>query len=383
MAMGEGQPSLPHQQPTRLSPDNNGSDSDHSLHKSDEEAKGSFDSSSSGLTSTLLQESPELEAQVSSRVQDAPENQVPRGTKITFIALYLFLNLSLTLSNKSVLSQLSLPWLLTVSHTTATSIGTFALMGTGHLHLTPLSLRSHLSLLAFSILFTLNIAISNVSLAMVSVPFHQIMRSTCPVVTILLYRTIYSRSYNRGTYVSIVPLVLGACLATAGDYQASGLGFLLTLLGVFLACIKTIATNRLMTGPLDLSAMELLLRMSPLAAIQCMAYAALTGELSALRRFTQLDGGLTWSLSIALLLNACVAFALNVVSFQTNKLVGALAVTVCGNVKQALTILLGIVVFSVPIGVTNATGMFVTMMGAAWFSKVELDNKASRLLGGT
>lgn len=172
-------------------------------------------------------------------------------------------------------------------------------------------------------------------------------------------------------------------MATAGDYQASGLGFLLTLLGVFLACIKTIATNRLMTGPLDLSAMELLLRMSPLAAIQCMAYAALTGELSALRRFTQLDGGLTWSLSIALLFNACVAFALNVVSFQTNRLVGALAVTVCGNVKQALTLLLGIVVFSVPIGVTNATGMFVTMMGAAWFSKVELDNKASRLLGGT
>lgn len=105
MAMGEGQPSLPRQQPIRLSPDNNGSDSDHSLHKSDEEAKGSFDSSPLGLTSTLLQQSPELEAQVSSRVQDAPENQVPRGTKITFIALYLFLNLSLTLSNKSVLSQ--------------------------------------------------------------------------------------------------------------------------------------------------------------------------------------------------------------------------------------------------------------------------------------
>ncbi|KAL1585141.1 hypothetical protein WHR41_06536 [Cladosporium halotolerans] len=381
--MGEPQPSLSHPQPTGLSPDNTGSDSYHSLRKSDEDTKDSLDSSSSGLTSTLLQGSPELEAQVSSLVQDAPENQVPRGTKIIFIALYLFLNLSLTLSNKSVLSQLSLPWLLTVSHTTATSIGTFALMGTGYLNLTPLSLRSHLTLLAFSILFTLNIAISNVSLAMVSVPFHQIMRSTCPVVTILLYRTIYSRSYNTGTYVSIVPLVLGAGLATAGDYQASGLGFLLTLLGVFLACIKTIATNRLMTGPLDLSAMELLLRMSPLAAIQCMAYAALTGELSALRRFTQLDGGFTWSLSIALLLNACVAFALNVISFQTNKLVGALAVTVCGNVKQALTILLGIVVFSVPIGVTNATGMFVTMMGAAWFSKVELDNKASRLLGGT
>lgn len=255
-------------------------------------------------------------------------------------------------------------------------------MGTGHLTLTPLDVRSHLILFAFSLLFTLNIAISNVSLSMVSVPFHQIMRSTCPVVTILIYRTVYSRSYSKATYLSIIPLVVGAGLATAGDYQASLLGVLLTMLGVLLACIKTIATNRLLTGPLALSSMEVLLRMSPLAAMQCMAYAALTGELSTLKRFAQLEGGFSFTLVLAIFVNACMAFALNIVSFQTNKMVGALAVTVCGNVKQALTILLGIVLFSVPVGFLNAVGMLVTMAGAAWFSKVELDNKKARLQAG-
>jgi len=264
----------------------------------------------------------------------------------------------------------------------STTICSFILMGTGHVTLTPLCLRSHLTLLAFSLLFTLNIAISNLSLAMVSVPFHQVMRSTCPVVTILIYRTVFARTYSHATYLSIIPLVLGAGLATFGDYQASFLGVLLTILGVLLACIKTVATNRLMTGPLNLSAMELLLRLSPLAAIQCMAWAYFMGELESLRVFSQLEGGFSFSFTLLILANALMAFALNVVSFQTNKIVGALAVTVCGNVKQALTILLGIVLFSVPVGLMNAIGMVITMVGAAWFSKVELDSKKARMQQG-
>jgi hypothetical protein len=264
----------------------------------------------------------------------------------------------------------------------STTICSFILMGSGYITLTPLDFRSHLTLLAFSLLFTLNIAISNLSLAMVSVPFHQVMRSTCPVVTILIYRTVYSRSYSNATYLSIIPLVLGAALATAGDYQAALLGILLAILGVFLACIKTIATNRLMTGPLKLSAMELLLRLSPLAAIQCMAWAYCMGELESLRKFSQLEGGFSFSFTLLILANALMAFALNIVSFQTNKIVGALAVTVCGNVKQALTILLGIVLFSVPVGLINAIGMGITMIGAAWFSKVELDSKKARMAQG-
>jgi hypothetical protein len=265
----------------------------------------------------------------------------------------------------------------------STTICSFILMGTGHVTLTPLSLRSHLTLLAFSLLFTLNIAISNLSLAMVSVPFHQVMRSTCPVVTILIYRSVFARTYSTATYLSIIPLVLGAALATFGDYQASLLGVLLTILGVLLACIKTVATNRLMTGPLNLSAMELLLRLSPLAAIQCMAWAYFMGELESLRVFSQLEGGFSFSFTLLILANALMAFALNVVSFQTNKIVGALAVTVCGNVKQALTILLGILLFSVPVGVMSAVGMVVTMVGAAWFSKVEFEAKKVRMQGGS
>lgn len=164
------------------------------------------------------------------------------------------------------------------------------------------------------------------------------MRSTCPVVTIIIYRLVYGRTYSTQTYLSMIPLIIGVGLATFGDYYFTLIGFLLTLFGVCLASIKTVATNRLMTGSLKLSAMEVLFRMSPLAALQCLCYAAGSGELGQLQTAIS-EGAFTPGLILAVIGNASMAFALNLVSFQTNKVAGALTVSVCGNVKQCLTIL--------------------------------------------
>lgn len=75
---------------------------------------------------------------------------------------------------------------------------------------------------------------------MVSIPFHQIMRSTCLVFTVLIYRLRHHRTYSTNTYLSLIPIVLGAGLATYGDYDFTVTGFLLTLLGVVLAAMKVV-----------------------------------------------------------------------------------------------------------------------------------------------
>ncbi|EME46121.1 hypothetical protein DOTSEDRAFT_70200 [Dothistroma septosporum NZE10] len=346
-------------------------DSSSKSHQYDSEDRSSLESSSAQIA--LRKESHDVESQ-----QPAPtEHLVSTRIKLLFLAAYFFLNLFLTLSNKSVLGKARSPWLLTAVHASATSIGCFAMLGFGVIKLTDLGTREHLVLVAFSFLFTINIAISNVSLAMVSVPFHQIMRSTCPVVTILIYRLLYGRYYPTQTYLTMIPLIFGVGLSTAGDYNFTLAGFLMTGLGVILASVKTVATNRLMTGPLKLPALELLLRMSPLAAVQCVIYACMTGEVERFRN-SYLRGDFSNSFGAALVINALTAFCLNFVGFQANKMAGALTITVCGNVKQALTIGLGIVLFHVDVGLTNAIGMLITIGGAVWYSKVELDNKRSK-----
>jgi hypothetical protein len=236
---------------------------------------------------------------------------------------------------------------------------------------------------------------------MVSIPFHQIMRSTTPVFTVLIYRLRYDRSYSRETYLSLIPVVLGVGLATYGDYYYTMMGLVLTLTGVVLAAIKGVATNRIMTGPLALSPLESLLRLSPLACAQALIIASLNGELSAC--YSQLtrpaDDALAyetvaaaaaassapasfaslsaWQIILVLACNGFLAFMLNVASFSANKYAGALTMTVCGNVKQCLTVLLGILVFGVEVGLLNGMGMLVALAGAAWYSFVELGRKTA------
>ncbi|CAF9923420.1 UAA transporter [Imshaugia aleurites] len=334
-----------------------------------------MDKETLGIKSDVEAQNRHVRAQSAATI--APEYQIPTSTKYLYLALYFGLNLTLTLYNKAVLGKFAFPWLLTTLHTTSASLGCYILMLRGHFKLSKLTTRENLVLISFSFLFTVNIAISNVSLAMVSVPFHQIMRSTCPIFTILIYRFFYGRTYSQATYISLIPVILGVGLATYGDYYFTGIGFTLTLLGVVLSAFKTVMSNRIMTGSLALPALEILLRMSPLAAVQSLLYAFATGEASAFSAWVA-EGNLTPSYSSALLGNGLLAFLLNVSSFQTNKLAGALTMTVCANLKQCLTVLLGIALFDVTVGVWNGAGMLVTLLGAAIYSKVELDSKGKK-----
>ena len=215
-------------------------------------------------------------------------------------------------------------------------------------------------------------------------PFHQILRSMCPVVAVLIYRFYYARSYSTATYLSLIPLILGVGLATYGDYYFTPLGFLITSFGVVLASVKTIASNRLMTGTLALPALEILLRMSPLAALQSLLYSISTGEMEDFLVYVH-AGHLTPSDIIALVGNGILAFLLSVASLHTNKLAGALTMTVCANLKQCLTVALGIAIFHTRVGLLNGCGMLITLIGAGIYSKVELDSKVKtrfRALGG-
>ncbi|CAK7262701.1 hypothetical protein SEPCBS57363_000177 [Sporothrix epigloea] len=338
------------------------------------------------------QEDPDLERQPqidSKDARSAPslsvEDTISTRSKMMQLGFYFLCNVALTIYNKLILGKFPHPWLLTALHTGSASIGCYILRMRGTVPRTKLKWDEEMKLVAFSVLFTINIAISNVSLAMVSVPFHQIMRSTTPVFTVAAYRLLFGRSYSTETYLSLIPIVLGVGMTTYGEYYFTLAGFLLTFLGVVLAVAKTIATNRIMTGSLKLSPMETLMRMSPLAFVQALFISWISGELSGAAgqasaavagRSAAVGAGLSpTGMLVALLGNGVLAFALNVSSFTANKAAGALTMTVCGNVKQCLTVLLGIVFFNVTIGPLNGLGMFVSLAGAAWYSLVELRAK--------
>jgi len=320
----------------------------------------------------------DLEAQTTILPQkidsDAAEYSYATRTKFISLGFWFFFNLTLTIQSKMLLGKFDFPYLLTAFHTGTTAAGCTVLMLQGQFKPKKLVTREKMILAAFSTLFTINIAISNASLSLVSVAFHQILRSTVPFFTIVIYRLYFGRTYSTQTYISLIPIMLGVGMVTYGDYNFTVMGFSLTLLGVILAALKGIVSNRLMTGSLALSSMEFLYRMSPLAAVQALLYAALTGELSRFYVYAG-EGNMTNSRMLGLFTNSLIAFFLNLSSFHTNKVAGALTMTVCGNIKQVLTIILGILIFDVHIGGWNGVGIVVTLAGAAYYSKVELRKK--------
>ncbi|RYP02508.1 hypothetical protein DL766_010335 [Monosporascus sp. MC13-8B] len=339
------------------------------------------------------------------------EDTVSTKKKLIYLAGYFICNIGLTIYNKAILGSFRFPWLLTALHAGCSSIGCTVMLQLGHYHAAKLTRQENLTLVAFSFLFTINIAISNVSLyvspqslrdrpqpftpivplkastadnrhrAMVSVPFHQVVRSTTPLFTTFLFRVLFNRTFSTETYLSLVPIIFGVTIATYGDFTFTDLGFILTFLGVILAAFKTIVTNRMMTGSLALSFWEILRRMSPLACLQSTLYALFTGELAAFRDFLrdELFAGTARFSPLGFLSvmvgNGALAFALNVSSFSTNKVAGALTMTVCANIKQCLTIVLGGILFDVHLNALNMWGIVITVLGGAVYSFVELDSK--------
>lgn len=110
------------------------------------------------------------------RLPDSPQ---------VWLALYFTLNLSLTLYNKSVLVRFPFPYTLTALHALCGTIGTYVMLrlefrtngsrAVGHRPLTSMPMpnlngRELIVLFLFSILYTLNIVVSNASLRVVTVP---------------------------------------------------------------------------------------------------------------------------------------------------------------------------------------------------------------------
>ncbi|KAL2041542.1 hypothetical protein N7G274_005924 [Stereocaulon virgatum] len=300
---------------------------------------------------------------------------VSTSTKVNHLVQYFIANLALTLFNKALMNVFPFPYLLTAVHCLFGTVGTWILHKRGYFVLTPLSVRDVLYLYAFSVLYTSNIVVSNVSMKMVNLHFHQVVRATTPAFTVGIYLLAFSFTYNNATFLSLIPVIVGVILTTYGDYSWTKPGLLLTWFGAFLAALKTVVTNRMQTSGLHLSALGLLYRMSPLAFLQSMVLSLYyQNELEGLLPLL-VDAPTTFKMLMLFTVNGALAFALNYTSFTANKKAGALTMTVAANVKQILTVLLAITFWGLQVGYLNVAGIIMTLAGGIWYSVVEIHGK--------
>ncbi|KAH9170513.1 TPT-domain-containing protein [Lactarius sanguifluus] len=309
-----------------------------------------------------------------------------------WLGSYFILNLVLTLYNKILLVSFPYPYTLTAVH------AIFGLVGGTCLRLQniyqPKSLwgSDYVLLLAFSLLW--------------SAPRHHFF------TTVLSWQLINAR-FNRYQLSSMFLVILGVCLATYGDYYFTAWGLILTLFGTVLASLKTLATHEIQTTSivarpikahrwlycfrtpfgaatislaplprfrrrhLQLHPLDLLTRLSRLAAVQCVIYAYFFGEMDGVRQWSSRSNAVRQI--ILLSGNGIIACALNIVSFEANRRSGALAMGVAANVKQALTVICAVWFFHLTITPLNALGIALTLLGGGWYTVIECNTKYGSL----
>jgi drug/metabolite transporter (DMT)-like permease len=303
-------------------------------------------------------------------VTDKPEPK-SKGMHPAFYILnwILFSNLTI-LFNKWLIDSAGFryPIILTAWHLFFATVATQVLARTTSLldgrRSVPMTGRVYLrNIVPISFCYSGSLVCSNVVYLYLSVAFIQMLKAASPVAVLITSWIWRVADPSLSKFLNIMVIVLGVGLSSFGEIEFSLVGFLFQISGIIFEAIRLVMIQVMLSGEG--------MNMDPLVSLYYYAPACTVMNII-IAMFTEIPKFKMEDLAHAgygmLLLNAMVAFMLNIASVFLIGKTSGLVMTLTGILKNILLVIISIMIWNTHISWMQTLGYAVALAGLVFYS---------------
>lgn len=256
------------------------------------------------------------------------------------ILVYLSLNISINLLNKFIISRTKFrfPLAISLAHMVFSAVALLPLMLRGKyrtLHASALR-KSAVGIAVIGASFSINLAMNNFSLTLISLSLNQMIRSSLPIVTTACSVLIDRAMPTKRELMALVAISLGICAVLAEDVHAN-------TTGVVLCAISTVANGLMMSlsGAVlqeKLDVWRLSFYQAPIVFLTLLPV-YMHGEHARVLEYLRKNKDATYTMGL-ILLTCVIALAYNAVHGIAIKMTSATTTTVIGQGKILILLVL-------------------------------------------
>ncbi|CAA0837994.1 Nucleotide/sugar transporter family protein [Striga hermonthica] len=206
----------------------------------------------------------------------------------------------------------------------------------------------------------------------VNVPMYTTLRRTTIILTMMLEYVLVRQRYTRCILGSVVLIMLGAFVAGSRDFSFDSYGYIVVLMSNITTSVYLMTIARIGKSS-GLNSFGLMWCNGILCGIVLSVWTFVSGDFDTTMKFPYLRSP---GFMAVLLLSCILAFLLNYSVFLNTTLNSALTQTVCGNLKDVFTVLLGWTIFGgLPFDLLNVVGQLIGFLGSAMYAYYKLTGK--------
>ncbi|KAB8230520.1 hypothetical protein ETB97_012489 [Aspergillus alliaceus] len=286
-----------------------------------------------------------------------------------YVSVWIALSSSVILFNKHILdyAQFRFPIILTTWHLAFATFMTQLLARTTTLldgrKTVKMTGRVYLrAIVPIGLFFSLSLICGNVTYLYLSVAFIQMLKATTPVAVLFATWGMGMAPVNYKVLMNVSIIVIGVIIASFGEIKFVFIGFLFQIGGIIFEATRLVMVQRL------LSSAEY--KMDPLVSLYYFApvCAVMNGVTALFIEVPNLTMDHVYRVGVwTLLLNAVVAFLLNVsVVFLIGK-TSSLVMTLCGVLKDILLVVASMMIWQTPVTPLQFFGYSIALIGLVYY----------------